>query len=304
MAIAGDPVPDLKEKVNFLSRLAGEDAGKKPLTRRAFALHCGIEVAALEECLKDRVRRMSLDLQKAIAAKFGFSVDDPAWFDRHAAIGAVRRDGIQAFEPMMRRLRAGAIPLRFSPQPPTLTNRNLAMFDISDQKLQAGAGLGILVFFEGYFKTGIDNKDVYGFSRVRLVFDLDDRHGSIAVARLGFSEDARLGDAELTCDGTEHHPEWMLAATTGALSGRYITDETPLFELKQGTLDQEVVARLMVQLRDDDIHVETNGKSGSSCAKARVLNRLRAMRQAQTEPDADGWLELGVQRLPIVEASS
>jgi len=304
MAAAGDEIPYLKEKIDFLCRLAGDDQGTAKLKQESFAAYCTIKLHRLKECLKSDNRRMSRDLQTAIADRLGFSIDEPVWFDRHAAPDAVRRDGAEAFEQMMRRRRSSALPLRFKPSAAKLLNGNLASFEVTDAKLQGASEDGILVFFEGYFETGVDNKDVYGFSRVRLAFNLGEDHESFADARLGKPDDVCLGDAKLICHGPPSHPQWYLEADKGALSGPYITGDDPLFELKHAVIDQEIVVRLSVQLRDDNINVETNGKPGGKCAKTRVLNRLRAKRHAQAEPDTDGWLDLGVQHILIVKASS
>jgi len=221
MVAVGDRIPYLNEKIEFLCRLAGDDQRTTKLKQDEFAGHCAIKLHRLKECLKSDNQRMSRDLQTAIADRFGFSIDDPIWFDRHAAPGATRRDGAEAFEQMMRRARSRALPLRFKPSAAKFLYRNLASFEVTDAKLQGTSEDGILVFFEGYFETGVDNKDVYGFSRVRLAFNLGEDHESFADARLGKQDDACLGDAKLICHGPPSHPQWYLETDQGALSGRY-----------------------------------------------------------------------------------
>lgn len=302
MMTRADRIHELPQKIKEVSRLLHEEGKIGKATREYLADYCGIKFDTLKSCLFHEKLSMTPELQLKLADKVGFSVDDRSWIDRHASGAGERKDTAAHFREMLLRTRAAAKPLRLNSVAPKPRDRNLATFEVTDT--QEGSTDGISVILESYFRPGVDGQTVYGFKRIRLEFSLDENGRSAADQRLGLPQALALGNARLKCWGPPHQPEWLLEVDEAFLEGSYTTHDDPLFKLKNAALGEVLKVRMMVQLRDRDVVVNYNDRPVGKRVKEAVLDRLRAVLLYPDDPEPHGWIELGVQEIEIVEASS
>ena len=304
--MAGDKIHELEQKILFMAETLKELGTCASVSIDAFAKATGIDRERIRSAVTNG--GVSAELESLLASVAHFSVNDLTWKDtridylQRAASGSTRYRGYDTAENFRRMVRlANRLPvfgnLSLRPSRPVLSKRNLAALSVT--AAQTGIEdpaipiIAQITMNPGFHASGLS----YGFRRVRIQFDLAQESAIRFSNRLGFPTPIAIDGRVISGASTEYESYWYLSQQDGILKGDFITGDSPLCELLEATVDEEITAVLAVCPPDGDLAFSGSARDANSAQKA-ILKSLMAEKLGGS-PNADGWITLGKQTLTV-----
>jgi hypothetical protein len=307
MGTKGTEFHALELKIRALAETLHEKGAILNPSRPEFARFANINYDRLKAAWANG--RLSVDLHEKIVKAGGFERSDPTWFDPNVSpkdrsksdtADYPGRDTVSNFSAMLRKRHGIAAEIvRVVDDRPRLLDSNLLTFTVEDSGQGTTLGQPASLFFAmvlepGYHESGL----IYGFRRVRLRLNFDEKSRIRLKNRLAHEKDVKIGSAVLVARGDEHNSEWFLEAEATMLQGEFATRSDPLCNLTGFGIEEQFEAEVSVRLLDGTL-VGHDGIELGDNNKRRIVEILSAKKLADA-PDSQGWLSLGRQKLRII----
>lgn len=208
------------------------------------------------------------------------------------------RDTVDAFRAMLlRSLNVAPIHTRILGKP-QVRNRNIAWFQVDDASQARHLGSVSDLFLSIGLETVEYDQFLVGITEVRIRLSFSPNSMVQASRLAGRDKPIELNGAYLTAKPADMLPEWRLSGAGKPLNQDFVTTESPLLEVSGLKLGEEFMASLAFK-PTRALHLEGQGIEPISLLKQRILSAL-FVESLDDEPDRDGWITLGVQKMRLV----
>ncbi|MGO6718513.1 hypothetical protein ACC740_33070 [Rhizobium ruizarguesonis] len=293
----------LQYKITIITEVLNERDGTHTKPPQ-FAKDIGQKYSSLKSAW--RRKRLSPDLELAIAAAADFDPDDRSWYDPSRTKdedNAGRIDDGDSFRRMLRKKHGltGADSRRLVDDGAKLLDPDMADFNLSDAGQASSPGIPANIFMSLSMNPRfIADKLAFGFKGVRLALVLEKPGDARFCDQLGGEAPAPLGTAVVRSKGNHHRPIFEITANEGAhvLAGEFETKDAPLCAVTGMSIEDTVKAELSVNVFDGSL-VRIDGNELPSKNKEQVIKQLMKKR---LNPDSEGTgrVVVGIQRVTMV----